>query len=1022
MADDDRAGAPGDNARTARRERRAQRPLGRVILRLPNIRPRDAATTPETVDLTEADAAPEEGRVTQSRQAAEEEEIVAARAAYADAIGASLDGAAAAGTAAGGASATNARASLSQGERRVRAASARAPPAAARRIPTRSGRGRVERPNRTGVFQPVREHVAQFAQAVRSTVGGAALTNALMQMPAGRERTPEEVVEQVPLALPQSVADARGQAVPSLPPVRSRSDMGVGRPELRHEAAMQERSRSDVQREAQNRRDGRVASLDVRGRPMPLPTYDRMRATVPGDFQDHRRLNPDRQHLAPPISVEEFCAGDTLEARRVAAIPVMRTAEETRRRKRSRAEAHASRCHHLGGRGWLQSAARRPSDLPFVRCREEVAAQRRVSRLVEYYQAQEALGWPDPELERCDMVTADRPFNQHWFLGQRARHWSQDYNFEHRRRCRSWRRTPTGRDEGRPGWFVGWSNVEFDDVPGSHRDRLYLQVYPEFEEIEATQLLCVATPLLAVYHTSALLAARALAATRGTLWSRLRMALETEYAVHALMCFLQAAYSGLRAVRCADPRAYAGFPGYPDGRLCELSGQLRNVINATGFFSIIAETTLEPCRAWLAFETSRRIDWDPTRGFLVFDASNATVSGLRGYTDDRGATWPDIPVVYRRGFEAPTAQDALSALNSWVGQSTRRATWRSAGDWPFERPHRASYGPLYASDPMEDPGVLPIRTAAEVPASTGDTPAGGDPAAQEPEEELDTATQDPAGRDTNAGTAGATEVIPAANTSSSQPGSGGGTPGTTAAMSNGAGTTSEPLRATEPTSAVPAGASNGEPAATGEPSGTSDPTGRSLATLQEVCREAGRDVPSTVTEAVDLAASLVYAIAARDSRDATRLADADENDLRDQLDRVESDLMEERVSRQAAETRATTYRDALERLRAARASERRRPNVAAENAVARTVLSRERDRVGRSVADEIGSLRTAFTEWLADAGQRLAETANTGPTVEELRASESGGTGGADGTSTNGTGGAGPTGGQPAGTGGAANP
>ena len=70
-----------------------------------------------------------------------------------------------------------------------------------------------------------------------------------------------------------------------------------------------------------------------------------------------------------------------------------------------------------------------------------------------------------------------------------------------------------GRDEGRLVWYVGWSNVEFDEVPGVNRDRLYLQVNPEFDELEATQLLCVSTPLLAVNNTFVLLAAQALATT-----------------------------------------------------------------------------------------------------------------------------------------------------------------------------------------------------------------------------------------------------------------------------------------------------------------------------------------------------------------------------------------------------------------------------------------------------------------------------------------------------------------------------
>ena len=932
----------------------------------------------------------------------------------------------------------------SQGERQVRAA------ASERGGITRheSARGgRVERPNRTrtGVFQPVRRQLTQIARAVRSTVTGAELTNTMMRMPVAvaqespEEEDPEPEAEVTQLGTPPSMtmrAVTGDGGVPGGMALRSRSvpDMAVGRNANQREAASRQRVRAESQREDQRRRDGRVAPRDAQGRFTRLPGYDRTRATVPGDHRDHRRLHPDRPRMAPPMTVEAACAGDSLEARRLKSVPVVRTEAERQQRKRTREESHRARCNHLGGRGWLQNAARMPSDLPFVRSREEVAVQARLSRLVDYVLQQSLLGWPDAGLPRSDLVTADRPFDGHWFLGPRAEHWSQDYNFEHRRRARAWRRTGTGEDESRPGWFVGRSNVEFDDVPASLREEVYLQVDAEFEEMEVSQLLCVSNPLLVIYHASIFLSLRNGTRTDAALSNWLRIALETEYAVHALVWFLHASVHGLRAARCPDPRAYPNFPGVPVGRLCELPGRLRNIITAIGFFSIVAETTFEPHRAWLAYETSRRINWTQTTGFLVFDPDTSSVYGLAAHMDEQGRVWREVPAEYRVGYQAPTAAESLRVLKQWVERSERRDTWRSAGPWRETRPYRSEYGPLYETDPPE-PLAIPLRTPEELEAAipkaaptnqavSVDLTRQSVPAIlQETAQDLlrsdtgNTESRPPAeaGEPIKDGTrttaSGRTETIPGGLSSSGQTGAGNTVENTPAGGSVEMNSVTRQTAATAPDGGSDAGAPRGS---------TSDPVGLALAALQEGCRSAGRDVPTSVEGALALALALVRTRAERRSGDAS-MRDAEiEEDLRVQLDRAEAELVEERVQRRTAEARAQTYEETVQRLRTARASDRRRSNVTAENAVARTVLTQDRDRVGQVVTEEIGTLRTSFATWLEGAEQRLAAATTAGPTVEELRASGAANTGGTDGISNNGTGSSGAAGGTgvgPSGTG-----
>ena len=411
--------------------------------------------------------------------------------------------------------------------------------------------------------------------------------------------------------------------------------------------------------------------------------YDRNTMTVYADHFDHRRSNPNRTHARPPMTVQGYIAGGSFDAMRFTLIPLAPYLEG----RRGRDAAYGERWAHWSGRGARDSFVTGTCDLPNVRMFEEVDYQRRLARLMERASEDEAHRWPNGSWPwSWSNLCFDRPFDQLWFVGERTNFWYADCSFERRRRS------------GRTQLFVGWHNVELDDIPASRRHEVFLQVPASFQQrYETGELLGVPSPAVFVYHTA--LAKYGTPLMRETVYN----VAMTEYLACCLIAYLDGSLQGLRPGRSEDDRAYAGYQhqAYP-GRLPRIPQGVRADIERLGFFDLVAETNFPPLEAWVAWQMGAVVDWTHGPGYFYYHFASGTMAGVKEFRTRKGALLEAATPRLLPGAIVPTRRDAQAALDAWRRRyASDRLPMPNAGPWPMSGPNVQQWAAAYR--PFEDP-------------------------------------------------------------------------------------------------------------------------------------------------------------------------------------------------------------------------------------------------------------------------------------------------------------------------------
>ncbi|PXF39757.1 hypothetical protein BWQ96_10536 [Gracilariopsis chorda] len=351
-------------------------------------------------------------------------------------------------------------------------------------------------------------------------------------------------------------------------------------------------------------------------------------ANLPGTFAtpllgqqyDHclRRSGSSGQNKQPPYGVEELINApdlrNFLDAKRFAAIPVRRSFFELtgRNPKRTRGEAWAQRWRHLQGIAGLQSDTTVGScDMPFLRCPEEYQCQARMRDLIGRMATD--VDFPSADSNPLQLVMFSRPYDRMYWLNRRR--WGDNIATEARLRS------------NRDRYMFCWHNIEFFDVSPADREKLYVRAPQNWGEFDVTRDLSVITPPVLAYYSGEVLRDSALS-------ERVMRIAIAEWAVCALMAFLQTASEGVRVfTRTEDPRVnfFRGFPGQPNtreppglGRLFPLPYGLVSLVMQMGLENVLRGTiyATETARRWLYL--SVMTDWVVTPGYLWFDPRTET--------------------------------------------------------------------------------------------------------------------------------------------------------------------------------------------------------------------------------------------------------------------------------------------------------------------------------------------------------------------------------------------------------------